>query len=112
MPFVFSLGVMFPPYVTAVAAVFIVSPLILRSALALGEAKWATGLGMLSYPLYAVHFPILAATKAAGANALAGGFVALICAIYVMFIYERKRRGVPLPALGLGLAKRVRRKNL
>ena len=112
LPVVFSLGIVLPDLVVAIVVVFIVSPLTLRGALALGEAKWASSLGMLSYPLYAVHFPILASAKAAGASALTGGIVTLACAIYVMAVYERRRRGLPLPSLGLGLGKRVRRKNL
>lgn len=111
LPLFFSMGFMLPAYLEAILVVFIVSPLALRASLALGEAKWASNLGMLSYPLYAVHFPILASAKAVGMSELAGGLVTLACAIYVTVVYERRRRGIPLPSFGLGAWMRARREN-
>lgn len=82
----------------AVAFTFIVAPLIVRVSIGLGSSRTASFLGSLSYPLYAVHYPILGMCLAYGVGAPVAALLSLAAAAMVATLIDRPlsaRRGGP-----------------
>ncbi|HKX80240.1 MAG TPA: acyltransferase [Novosphingobium sp.] len=97
-----GLGVL-PQAVAMLLAVFVVSPLILRASLGLGEVRWLSWLGTYSFPLYAVHMPILSlaavpGVPVAGAVMLSLGTALLVTVLIGNDRFARPQRRVPAPA--------------
>ena len=61
------------------AFVLLICPLVIMNGTR-GSLPFATELGTLSFPLYAVHYPLLLAAKSAGANAISAGALAIAVA--------------------------------
>lgn len=83
-----------PKPVAVMATVLVVAPLVLRASLALGEAKWAQWLGALSFPLYAVHMPILQIAFNRDLPVAPFMVLALLVAIGLTVTVERARPGL------------------
>jgi peptidoglycan/LPS O-acetylase OafA/YrhL len=77
--------------VASLAAFFVLCPLLVRAALGMPSATWATAIGALSYPLYATHVPAIRLAKFAGLPPAAAMIVALLIAAIVTFGFEARR---------------------
>ena len=81
-----------PHSVLGPLAVFALFPLILRSAMGLEESRLAQAAGALSFPLYAVHLPIIWVAHLAGMSLVAAGGAAICVALGITLLFEVQRR--------------------
>lgn len=79
-----------PVWIMAPVVTFVVAPLLLRMSLGMGAAKWATLLGLLSFPLYAIHVPAFYLARALHLPPLAAAIGALMLAAALTLALERK----------------------
>jgi peptidoglycan/LPS O-acetylase OafA/YrhL len=88
----FVLAALTLPYLPAALAdlsfVLVIAPLVVRSAIGLDPTRWATALGTLSFPLYAVHVPTIQLAHAFGLNLAGSAAVALVVALGVAMLWE------------------------
>jgi peptidoglycan/LPS O-acetylase OafA/YrhL len=71
----------------------IACPLLIAGGLRLqGAARWAALSGALSFPLYAVHAPVLRAAALAGINAIAAALLAVIAGIALTWWLSRRQQ--------------------
>lgn len=97
-PAILALGAMTLPYaILAPLAVFILFPLIIRASLGLGESRWAEASGAISFPLYAVHFPIIATCSVVGLPPAIAAVSAILAALGVTILFELRRKPKVLP---------------
>jgi peptidoglycan/LPS O-acetylase OafA/YrhL len=89
LPFVLWYAQLLPPVAAAALVPFVIAPLMLRLSLGLPDDNWARWLGLLSYPLYAVHVPIIDAFSMLGP--FGNGMAAVVAAIGVALFYEARR---------------------
>jgi peptidoglycan/LPS O-acetylase OafA/YrhL len=76
----------------AALCVFVVFPLILRCAVGMGESRLAQAAGALSFPLYAVHLPVIATVMVLGLPPWVAAIAALAVALGVTWIFELRRK--------------------
>jgi len=78
-----------PTQIFDLAFIIVVCPFLIAGGLALRHEHWAaTWLGLISFPLYAVHGPVLQWTKGLGYSAAAGGSAALLLAILLALLTD------------------------
>ena len=78
-----------PAWIFDTAFVVIVCPLLIAGGLAFRRDHWAaTWLGMISFPLYAVHGPILQWAQRLGLDVITGGMVALALTILLALLTD------------------------
>jgi peptidoglycan/LPS O-acetylase OafA/YrhL len=76
-----------------IAFIALACPLLIAGGLRLeGAAKWAAWSGALSFPLYAVHLPVLRAAALAGIDAYAASLLALLAGIALAWWLSRRQQ--------------------
>lgn len=79
--------------------IVVASPLLIAGGLRLKTApRWAVWSGMLSFPLYAVHVPVLRTARLAGIPAVAAVLLAILTGIALTWwLFARQRRAKARP---------------
>lgn len=80
--------------------VLLVNPLVLLAALSMNESRLAAILGALSFPLYALHFPLQTMTTEAGAAWQTSLVVSLVGALSIGVLVDPRWRAVLLGFVG------------
>lgn len=86
-------------------AVLVLFPMILLSAAGLGNSRLAQVAGAFSFPLYAVHLPVIQFAKSVGFGMASAAAAALIVAVCMTMLFENKRRARPRPSTARQLAR-------
>ncbi len=89
-------GNFLPPGPASILFAFVAAPLLLRASLGLAASPAAMWLGALSYPLYAIHQPVLDVSRGFGASPVLALLLAMAAGVVVMWVFEiplRKRSG-------------------
>lgn len=84
-------GLGFPPWAEVTTALF-VCPAIILGALAMHESRIAALLGALSFPLYAVHWPVQWITILLGGNIWQAMMASLIGSTVIAMIFDARSR--------------------
>lgn len=96
LPFVALPALMLSPFAALgwgydIAFIALACPLLIAGGLRLqGAARWAALSGALSFPLYAIHVPVLRSAALAGIDALAATILAILAGIALAWWLSRR----------------------
>lgn len=86
-------------WVYDLAFVALACPVIIAGGLQMrGAPRWAVWSGLVSFPLYAIHFPVLLAMNFVGAPPLAALGVAIFAGVALTWLTQRRRYGLSVAA--------------
>ncbi len=98
LPFIALPALMLTPFAAAgwaydIAFIALACPLLIAGGLRLqGAARWAALSGALSFPLYAVHVPVLRTAALAGIDAIAAAVLTLLAGIALAWWLSRRQQ--------------------
>ncbi|KRA83785.1 hypothetical protein ASD76_07150 [Altererythrobacter sp. Root672] len=97
VPVALFAGALLPPVLFSALFAVAVAPLLVRAALGLRPSGLAAFAGAVSFPLYAVHLPVMAACKVLGFGPIIAAAMALALAVAIAFLFDGKRQ-LSIPA--------------
>lgn len=92
-PAVLSVLILAPPVLAALVFALVIAPLLIRGAVGMRPKRWAALIGVLSYPLYAVHAPALQIMEHFDAPKAVAALAALSIAVLTCIALEMRPYG-------------------